>query len=141
MIFKPPSPVRRSTSGGNSSHTSTSGSGNRTATSLLPSTSNFFVDLFVLLWYLSAIAALLSEMRVLTPDSIRVRAESRYFLFQVSTKDGTSSSDRGPSVFNSTHNWHFNALYHFPNPQFSGFAGKMLSGWWVAGIETLQTGY
>ena len=91
MIFNPASPVRRSTSGCNSSHTSTSGSGNRTATSLLPSTSNFFVDFFVLLWYLSAIAAFLSEMRVLTPDSIRVRAESRYFLFQVSTKDGTSS--------------------------------------------------
>ena len=61
MIFKPASPVRRSTSGCNSSHTSTSGSGNRTATSLLPSTSNFFVDFFVLLWYLSAIAALLSK--------------------------------------------------------------------------------
>src|ERR1019366_1786026 len=89
MIFNPARPVRCSTSGCNSSHTSTSGSGNRTATSLLPSTSNFFVDFFVLLWYLSAIAALLSEMRVLTPDSIRVRAESRYFLFQVSTKDGT----------------------------------------------------
>jgi hypothetical protein len=30
-------------------------------------------------------------MRVLTPDSIRVRGESRYFLFQVSTKGGTTS--------------------------------------------------
>jgi hypothetical protein len=38
-----------------------------------------------------AIAALLFQRKVLTPDSIRVRAESRYFLFQVSTKGGTTS--------------------------------------------------
>jgi hypothetical protein len=44
MTFSPASPVRGSTSGCNSSHTSTSGSGNRTASSFLPSTSNFFVD-------------------------------------------------------------------------------------------------
>jgi hypothetical protein len=34
-------------------------------------------------------------MRVLTPDSIRVRGESRYFLFQVSTKGGTTSLGMG----------------------------------------------
>jgi hypothetical protein len=50
-------------------------------------------------------------------------------------------TDRGPSVFNSSHNWHFNLLYHLPNAPYSGFAGKILSGWWVAGIETLQSGY
>src|ERR1700674_1739632 len=38
-----------------------------------------------------AIAALLFQRKVLIPDSIRVRAESRYFLFQVSTKGGTTS--------------------------------------------------
>jgi len=39
-----------------------------------------------------AIAALLFQRKVLIPDSIRVRAESRYFLFQVSTKGGTTSA-------------------------------------------------
>src|SRR5262249_38729892 len=90
MIFKPASPVNCSTSGCSSSHTSTSGNGNRIVTSFLPSTPNFFVDFFTHVWYLSAIAALLSK-RVLTPDSIRVRVESRYFLLQVSTKGGTTS--------------------------------------------------
>jgi hypothetical protein len=61
-----------------------------------PTTSNFFVDFFVLVWYFSAIVALLSK-RVLIPDSIRVRAESRYFLFQASTKGGTiSGKNRSP---------------------------------------------
>src|ERR1700719_5140451 len=32
------------------------------------------------------------EKRLIIPDSIRARAESRYFLFQVSTKGGTTSS-------------------------------------------------
>jgi hypothetical protein len=49
------------------------------------------LDFFALLWYLMAIAALLFQRKVLIPDSIRVRAESRYFLFQVSTKGGTTS--------------------------------------------------
>jgi hypothetical protein len=41
-----------------------------------------------------AIAALLFQRKVLIPDSIRVRAESRYFLFQVSTKGGTTSPEK-----------------------------------------------
>jgi hypothetical protein len=48
------------------------------------------MDFFALLWYLSALAALLSKI-VLTPDSIRVWVESRFFLSQVSTKGGTTS--------------------------------------------------
>jgi Carboxypeptidase regulatory-like domain/TonB dependent receptor-like, beta-barrel len=52
-----------------------------------------------------------------------------------------TTTDRGPSIFDSGQNWHFNALYHFPSPQASGFTGKMLGGWWLAGIETIQTGY
>jgi hypothetical protein len=58
---------------------------------LLLASSNFRLDFFALLWYLMAIAALLFKRKVLIPDSIRVRAESRYFLFQVSTKGGTTS--------------------------------------------------
>jgi hypothetical protein len=38
-----------------------------------------------------AIAALLFQRKVVISDSIRVRAEGRYFLFQVSTTGGTIS--------------------------------------------------
>src|ERR1700680_2465048 len=91
MICGPASPARCSTCGCSSSHSSTSGSGKCTANCLAPTTSNFRLDFFALLWYLMAIAALLFQRNVLIPDSIRVRAESRYFLFQVSTKGGTTS--------------------------------------------------
>jgi hypothetical protein len=50
-------------------------------------------------------------------------------------------TDRGPSVFDVGQNWHFNALYNFPNSSAAGFTGKMLSGWWMGGIETLLSGY
>src|ERR1700674_5642911 len=91
MICSPASPARCSTCGCSSSHSSTSGSGKCTANCLAPTTSNFRLDFFALLWYLMAIAALLFQRKVLIPDSIRVRAESRYFLLQVSTKGGTTS--------------------------------------------------
>src|SRR6202051_5386083 len=91
MICSPASPARCSTCDCSSSHSSTSGSGKCTANCLAPTTSNFRLDFFALLWYLMAIAALLFQRKVLIPDSIRVRAESRYFLFQVSTKGGTTS--------------------------------------------------
>ncbi|HEV7967880.1 MAG TPA: ATP-binding protein [Candidatus Acidoferrales bacterium] len=58
-------------------------------------------EFFALLWYLMAIAALLFQRKVIIPDSIRVRAESRYFLFRVSTKGGTTSTGRVGSY--STH--------------------------------------
>ena len=45
-----------------------------------------------------AIAALLFQRKVLIPDSIQVRAESRYFLFQVSTKGGTTSDGEKPPL-------------------------------------------
>ncbi len=50
-------------------------------------------------------------------------------------------TDRGPSVFDVGQNWHFNMLYNFPDSKADGFQGKMLSGWWVAGIETILTGF
>src|SRR5258708_32922922 len=91
MICSPARPARCSTCGCSSSQSSTSGTGKCTANCLAPTTSNFRLDFFALLWYLMAIAALLFQRKVLIPDSIRVRAESRYFLFQVSTKGGTTS--------------------------------------------------
>jgi hypothetical protein len=50
MIFNPAGPVKRSTSGFNSSPISTSRDDNRTATLFLPSAFTFFVDFFALLW-------------------------------------------------------------------------------------------
>src|SRR5262249_36082075 len=61
MICRPASPVRCSTSGCNSSHTSSNGNGTLTANAFFPTTSNFFVDFRAHLWYFSAIAALLSK--------------------------------------------------------------------------------
>src|SRR5437016_8661895 len=93
MIFTPSSPVKCSTSGCNSSHISTSGKGNRTATSFRPNNSNFFVDFFAHLWYFSAIAALLSKKSShpgLYPSPGR---EPLLFSSQISTKRGATSSD------------------------------------------------
>src|SRR5580704_5852549 len=98
MICSPASPARCSTCGCSSSHSSTSGSGKCTANCLTPAASNFRLDFFALLWYLMAIAALLFQRKVLIPDSIRVRAESRYFLFQVSTTGGTISALFDPDL-------------------------------------------
>jgi Carboxypeptidase regulatory-like domain/TonB dependent receptor len=49
--------------------------------------------------------------------------------------------DKGPTPFDATHNWRFNLLYHLPNSGVGGFAGKLLSGWWVGNIVSLQTGF
>ena len=48
----------------------------------------------------------------------------------------------GPSNFDLTHNWRFNAIYNFPNVVSQGgvFAG-LLNGWWTSGILALQSGY
>jgi hypothetical protein len=50
-------------------------------------------------------------------------------------------TERGPSVFDVGQNWRFNLLYNFPNPRSKEFVGKMLSGWKVAAIETVLTGF
>jgi hypothetical protein len=50
-------------------------------------------------------------------------------------------NDRGPSCFDVRHNLRFNMLYHFPNMRPSGFAAKLLNGWWIGSIVSVQTGY
>jgi hypothetical protein len=48
----------------------------------------------------------------------------------------------GPSSFDIRDNFHFDALYRFPNFASSkGFLGKLADGWGINGILTLQTGY
>jgi Carboxypeptidase regulatory-like domain len=49
--------------------------------------------------------------------------------------------DKGPSCFDTTHNWRFNLLYHFPTLRSSGFVSKITNGWWVGSIYSMQSGY
>ncbi len=70
---------------------------------------------------------------------------------QLAAEDNNSSAfgtdpahpktDKGPTNFDVAHNWRFNTIYQLPGVSSNGFAGKVLSGWWVSGILSLQTGY
>jgi hypothetical protein len=48
--------------------------------------------------------------------------------------------DKGPACFNIPNNWEFNVLYHFPSPQGSGFKPKVLGGWFMSSIVSVQSG-
>jgi hypothetical protein len=49
--------------------------------------------------------------------------------------------DKGPACFNIPNNWEFNALYHLPNRMGgNGFAAKMLNGWFMSSIISIQSG-
>jgi Carboxypeptidase regulatory-like domain/TonB dependent receptor len=48
--------------------------------------------------------------------------------------------DKGPACFNVPNNWEFNVLYHFPSPQGSGFKPKVLGGWFMSSIVSVQNG-
>jgi hypothetical protein len=49
--------------------------------------------------------------------------------------------DKGPACFNIPNNWEFNALYHFPNRMGgNGFAAKVLNGWFMSSIVSVQSG-
>ena len=63
------------------------GNGRCTASSRPPTTSNF-LDFLGLLWHVFLTAALLSKERISHPNSIRVRAECRCFLFRFQLKAG-----------------------------------------------------
>ena len=49
--------------------------------------------------------------------------------------------DRGPAAFDITHNWRFNAIYNLPGLASGGILPKLLNGWWMSGIVSLQGGY
>jgi Carboxypeptidase regulatory-like domain/TonB dependent receptor len=52
------------------------------------------------------------------------------------------SRDRGLSAFDLAHNSRTNLIYRLPQARSSsGSVGKILSGWWVSGILSLQSGY
>ncbi|MFY9529628.1 MAG: carboxypeptidase regulatory-like domain-containing protein [Candidatus Acidiferrales bacterium] len=55
--------------------------------------------------------------------------------------------DRGPSIFDTRHNFVFNTIYQLPigpgraHWQASGFAGKLLEGWNLSGMGMWHTGH
>jgi hypothetical protein len=49
--------------------------------------------------------------------------------------------DWGPAAFDYTHNFTSNAIYHLPNFASSGAAAKLLNGWWMSGILSLNSGF
>lgn len=49
--------------------------------------------------------------------------------------------DRGPSGFDLTHNWRFNAIYQLPDFAHGGIASGFVNGWGMSMIVSVQTGY
>jgi Carboxypeptidase regulatory-like domain len=47
----------------------------------------------------------------------------------------------GLSKYHSRHRFVFNAVWDLPVPKYAGFKGKLLDGWEISGIETLQSGF
>jgi Carboxypeptidase regulatory-like domain len=50
-------------------------------------------------------------------------------------------ADKGLSCFDVPQSAHFNLLYHFPTLKSNGKLGKLLNGWWVGSIVSVQTGF
>jgi hypothetical protein len=49
--------------------------------------------------------------------------------------------DTGPACFNIKNNWEINVLYHLPNVTTSNaFVSKLLNGWFVSSIVSIQSG-
>ncbi|MBI2818574.1 MAG: TonB-dependent receptor [Acidobacteria bacterium] len=52
------------------------------------------------------------------------------------------SIDKALSSFDLVHNWRFNTIYRLPSFVSSGgAAAKLLNGWWMSGILSIQGGY
>jgi hypothetical protein len=49
--------------------------------------------------------------------------------------------NKGPSCFDVLQNWRFNLLYHFPTMKANGFLSKVVNGWWMGNIVSINTGY
>lgn len=52
----------------------------------------------------------------------------------------TRAHDYGPSCFDVRHNFHMSLLYHFPNFKTNAVLSKLVDGWWMGNIVSLQTG-
>jgi hypothetical protein len=49
-------------------------------------------------------------------------------------------NDKGPACTDEPHDFSFNVLYHFPNIKSNKFAAKILRGWWVGSVVSIQSG-
>ncbi len=52
----------------------------------------------------------------------------------------TRAYDYGPSCFDVRHDFRMSLLYRFPNLKANGMLSKLLDGWWIGNIVSLQTG-
>ena len=50
-------------------------------------------------------------------------------------------NDKGPSCFDTPQNWRFNLLYHFPTVSSNRFVSKLINGWWVGNVVSVQSGF
>ncbi|MBZ5660356.1 MAG: TonB-dependent receptor [Acidobacteriia bacterium] len=50
-------------------------------------------------------------------------------------------SDWARASFDVKQNWRFSLLYHFPTIQAEGLKSKLVNGWWMGNIVSVQTGY
>jgi len=48
--------------------------------------------------------------------------------------------DKGPSCTDQPHDFSLSVLYHFPNINSQSFAAKVLHGWWIGNIVSIQSG-
>jgi carboxypeptidase family protein/TonB-dependent receptor-like protein len=49
-------------------------------------------------------------------------------------------NDKGPACTDEPHDFSLSVLYHFPNIKSANFAAKILHGWWVGNIVSIQSG-
>jgi hypothetical protein len=50
------------------------------------------------------------------------------------------AANYGPSCFDTTHVLHLSLLYHFPGVSSNGFLSKVVNGWWIGNIVSVQGG-
>lgn len=60
---------------------------------------------------------------------------------EIRTPDAPLDFDKGPSTTDARHNWRFNMLYDFPTAKIEGIAGKLVNGWKMSNIVSIQSGF
>ncbi|MBI4446826.1 MAG: TonB-dependent receptor [Acidobacteria bacterium] len=60
--------------------------------------------------------------------------------FSFGTDPEDRKVDQGLADFDVAHNWKLNWIYRLPGTTGAGAASKLLEGWWISGIVTLQSG-
>ena len=76
-------------------------------------------------------------------DDIQGQSGSEYEILQgdLGADPGNPRYSYGPASFDYTHNATISAIYHLPNFYDGGIAGKLVNGWWLSNIVTLNSGF